>query len=186
MLEIETIPNVGELPEPTNVELVPGETSAKLKHYRNKKTGSPQCGADPEGAGVYARKWDDVTCPACVAARSPAGRKKDEPQPKAPKKAEKPAEAPPAALGLDSSEFIEAAILEVIKRTRRAPPAREPVKMFSKSVSGCLVYYELLPENEEVHPLAALAISSYMLYSAISSAEVIEDDKKLEEAWSRV
>jgi hypothetical protein len=90
----------------------------------------------------------------------------------------------PGELVLKGPELVQVIVLEVIKKTRRRPPPLEPVRKFSISVSGCLVYYDLLPDTEDVHPLAALAISGYLLYAAISGAEPIEDDEELEKAWS--
>ena len=170
----------GVLPDPLPVvEFEPGETGpVEGRHYRNRDTRAPLCGAEPSDATPYARKWDDVTCEACLAAKPERGRKAKK---AAPKKESAPKKADPQVEQVDMVPALPALVAKGVNMAlylnHRAPALDEPLMAFSVNVVAALDHYGLL--EHAAHPLAGVFVSGAILVYTIKDAPRIDDLEEL-------
>lgn len=157
----------------------PGEADpVEDRHYRNRDTKGPLCGSIPSDDTPYARKWDDVTCVACVEVKPERGRKAkaattDKPKSK-PKKdpVVETVDVVPALPDLVARAFNVAMYVN-----HRAPAPEEPLMVFSTNLVAAFDHYGLL--EHATHPLAGVAISGAMLVYAVKDAPRIDDIDEL-------
>ena len=161
------------------VDFEPGETGPiEGRHYRNRDTKSPLCGAEPNDATPYARKWDDVTCNACLSVKPERGRKAKKAAPK------KDAPAKKTEPQIDQVDMVPALPALVSKGVNmalylnhRAPAPEEPLMAFSVNVVAALEHYGLL--EHAAHPLAGVAVSGAILVYTIKDAPRIDSLEEL-------
>ena len=178
--DVET-PPPGVLPEAVPaVPFEPGEsTPVQDRHYRNRETRSPLCGSEASDDTPYARKWDDVTCQACVDVRPERGRKakratKDKPQARKQPKAETGG-GPDVVPALPA--LVSSGVNMALFASRRPPAPPQELEIFSESVVAALDHYGLLEHTS--HPLVPLVVSGAMLAWAIKDYPEITDEEEL-------
>ncbi len=172
-------PEVGALPDP--VPLQPGETSdLPDRHYRNRDTRSPLCGAMPSDDTPYARKWSDVSCAACVANKPERGRKTKKAKTADGHKDSPKVEQIPNDERAMLSDLVIRGTCAVFYHNRLPPPPMPALVPFAQSGIGVLEHYGLLTAVS--HPLGAFAASTLVLWIAIKDFEPIEDEAQLRKA----
>lgn len=173
-----TAPNIvpmipGEGPEPAPVP--------SLKHYQDRKTKDPLCGAE-RGESGFARGWKKVTCEDCITSKREPGR------PTTDKKttAKKPTVIVPTpdldkALAAEVTILLSAFVITpMCIKQKKGPPPAELVAEVGPAVVEVLDHYGFKDQFD--HPGIKLALISAGIAFSIHRAPVIENQAELMKA----
>ncbi len=153
--------------------------STPVKHYRDRNTNLPLCGA-PREEGNIARTWKDTNCPACEAAKGKPGRPaKDKPEPTKPEP--KSVQVQPesdGALAVQISILANAFLVTpACIKMKKGPPPAEMVMQLGPAVVDVLDHYGYRDQVD--HPGVKLAVVASALALAVYSSPTIQDEKEL-------
>lgn len=165
------------IPEPSE----PTESRApNLKHYRDRSTNLPLCGAARE-EGNIAKAWKGVTCSACEAAKGKPGRPAktadgapSEERKVQPKAAAEPDEPLSVQVSILANAFL---VVPACLKMRKGPPPADMVMQLGPAVVDVLDFYGYREQVD--HPGVKLAVVASALALAVYSSPTIKDDKEL-------
>jgi hypothetical protein len=161
---------------------MPGEVpeiapEAPLKHYRDRATNEPLCGAS-RGESGFARGWKKVTCEGCFRSKRDPGRPKLDDTPTTIKTKSEPTPEIDEALGKEISILLSAFVITpACIQAKKAPPPVEMVAQVGPAVVDVLDHYGYKEQMD--HPGIKLAVTAAAIAFANYRAPVIEDEREL-------